>query len=519
MKSFKNRTKIILQNGECFYGGIVRHGTVSPYTFSSEINNQLSDTIEGDTFGGIFVSNKGRYIRIFNGDCRYEIKNGEITIDYDGELCLGEGYGTLKAAYAAVYAASQKDSVKPPEFLLTEPQFCTWTEMDVNVTQEKIIEYVNKVVDYGFPHGIFIIDDGWMTEYGDWTFDKKKFGDPAAMVEILHKLGFKVSMWLVPFINEGAKDFSLLKEHRGLVLNPDGSIYKRKWWNGESALLDMTSPFTVKWLKSALDKLMSDHGVDGFKFDGGGTRFYLGDRQYYSQTDCVGQSMAWAEFALGYEISELKEYCYFPFRHVITRLNDKRRIWDEKEGIGSLVPNMINAGLCGALYTCADMIGGGQISDFRFRANEVDEEVIMRFCECSALMPCMQFSHAYWNKNEKIGKHFLKFAALHEEFKPYLQKLIVEAENFGIPILRSLEYEFPMSGFENETRSFMLGSEYLVSPVTEKGAVKKELVLPAGYSWIYVPTGKVYTGGRKVVVDAPVGVLPYFKKTKNYETK
>lgn len=511
MKIYKEKTTVKLTEGECFYGGIVRHGVVSPYTVHSDIVNQLSDTLEGDTFGGIFVSNAGRYIRVYNGDCRYEIKNGEITIYHDGEVCVREGFSDLKGAYKAVYDTAQKDKSKTPSVLLTEPQFCTWTETDINVTQDKIISYAEKVVGYGFPHGVFIIDDGWMTEYGDWSFDKNKFSDPAAMVKRMHELGFKVSLWLVPFINENAKDYALLKANGGLIINPDGSVHKRKWWNGESALLDMTSPFTVKWLKTILDGLMRDYDIDGFKFDGGGTRFYLGEQKYCEQTDCVGQSSAWAKFALGYDISELKEYCYLPFAHVITRLNDKRRIWDDKEGIGSLVPNMINAGLCGALYTCADMIGGGQISDFRFRADEVDEEVIMRFCECSALMPCMQFSHAYWNENDKIGAQFLKYAKLHASFKPYIEKLITEAVNFGTPILRSLEYEFPHSGFEKENQSFMLGGDYLVAPVIQKGATTKTVKLPQG-SWLFVSENKTYDGGQTITVNAPVGVLPYFKK-------
>ncbi len=514
MKVFKHEKRVKFLSGECFYGGIVRHGTLAPYTALSNVDYSIGDTIEGDTFGGVFVSNAGRFLRLTGGDCRYVIKDGEIALYYDGELLTGDGYGTLKGALDAVYKTVEKDEKKAPRYLLTRPQFCTWTDMDVNVSEKKITDYLERVAEYGFPHdGVFIIDDGWMTEYGDWSFDKNKFQNPRKTVDRAHALGFKVSLWLVPFVNESAKDYNLLAENGGLIKNADGTVYKRKWWNGESALLDMTSPFTITWFTNALDGLIKDYGVDGFKFDGGGTRFYIGDGQrYYKDVDCVGQSRAWAEFAARYELSELKEYSYYPFRHYITRLNDKRRIWDENEGIGSLVPNMINAGLCGCLYTCADMIGGGQISDFRFRAEEVDEEVIKRFCECSALMPCMQFSHSYWNENDDIGRHFLKFAKLHESFAPYIGSLIDEAENFGRPILRSLEYEFPHQGLERVRDAFMLGSKYLVAPVTTKGAVTKTVTLPKGCDWVFVPENAKFRGGEKVVVNAPVGTLPYFEK-------
>ena len=57
----------------------------------------------------------------------------------------------------------------------------------------------------------------------------------------------------------------------------------------------------------------------------------------------------------------------------------------------------------------------------------------------------------------------------------------------------------------------MLGDDYLVSPVVEKGAVTKTLRLPQG-KWRYEPDGVIYEGGQEITVSAPLEVLPYFKK-------
>jgi hypothetical protein len=46
------------------------------------------------------------------------------------------------------------------------------------------------------------IDDKWQQGYGELDFDLEKFPDPKGMVDELHELGFKVTLWVMPFIEE-----------------------------------------------------------------------------------------------------------------------------------------------------------------------------------------------------------------------------------------------------------------------------------------------------------------------------
>lgn len=511
MKIFHKEKTIEILDSECWYGGVVRHGVDMPITKDSEYFYEPGETIEGDSYSGFFVSNEGRFFSVA-GDCRIRVKDGAFKVEYDAELRLESGYADLKGAYYAATKYFGKNALRVPRELLVYPQFCTWTEMGVDVSEEKILSYAQSIVDEKFPHGVLLIDDGWMAEYGDWSFDDRKFRHPKEMIQKLKTLGFKVMLWLVPFVSDKADSYKTLERENGLIRTAEGKVLKRKWWNGEAAILDLTNPFVFRWLKDKLDALMSEYGVDGFKFDGGGARFYRDDYATYSSADSIGQSQAWSELAMLYTYGEMKECVGYSGRHAIVRLNDKRRNWDRTEGLGALVPDMIQAGLCGYLYTCADMIGGGQISDFGADKVFNDDEVIKRYCECSALMPCMQYSHGYWKKDRSIAEEFVRFAELHVEFKEYLESLIDEAEEKNTPIVRSLEFEFPHQGFEKEIDAFMLGSSYLVAPVIVKNATKKKVLLPKGYRWQYVPTGDIYESGAQVEVDAPIGVLPYFKK-------
>ncbi len=51
------------------------------------------------------------------------------------------------------------------------------------------------------------IDDRWQHAYGDLDFDRKKFPDPKAMVDQLHAMGFKVTTWVMPFVQADSQAF------------------------------------------------------------------------------------------------------------------------------------------------------------------------------------------------------------------------------------------------------------------------------------------------------------------------
>ena len=48
------------------------------------------------------------------------------------------------------------------------------------------------------------IDDRWQSAYGDLEFDSAKFPDAPGMVRQLHAMGFKVTVWVMPFVEENS---------------------------------------------------------------------------------------------------------------------------------------------------------------------------------------------------------------------------------------------------------------------------------------------------------------------------
>ena len=497
---------------EAWWGGAVAQGMEMPLTNRSdyELNGTINRT--DNQYNALFVSSCGRYIYVENGCILRFDAGGQITIsEVKGRADISEGHGTLKGAYRAASAKHLARGKAVPEEMILQPQYSTWVEMLRDISAEKLCRYVDSIIESGMTPGILIVDDGWMRDYGDWRFDERKIPDPKGLSDRFHALGFKLMLWVCPFVNVSAPDFETLAECGALVRERTGKIAMRRWWNGESAVLDMSSPAAVSWLRRQLDRL-KELGADGFKFDAGDASYYDSDDVTYGRGKPNEQSKLWAQFAAEYEYSELRACVGLGGYPVMQRLADKNSCWNGKKGILSLIPNMLQAGLSGYPYCCPDMVGGGQEADF-VEGKQHDDELMVRSCQCAALMSGMQFSYAIWNKSSENVRTIVRdCVCLRGRYKEYLRSLLAEAARQNDPLMRHMEYEFPAQGLSEISDQFMLGDKFLVAPVLYKGMRERSVVLPSGCSWKYVPDGKVYEGGQTVCVSAPLEVLPYFER-------
>ena len=57
---------------------------------------------------------------------------------------------------------------------------------------------------------------------------------------------------------------------------------------------------------------------------------------------------------------------------------------------------------------------------------------------------------------------------------------------------------------------YMFGPAFLVAPVTEQGAIRRKVYLPAGTDWYNYWTSERLTGGQTVEVSAPIDTIPLF---------
>jgi alpha-glucosidase len=316
---------------------------------------------------------------------------------------------------------------------------------------------------------------------------------------------------MCPFVSGDNQVFrELYEKHDAFLHDPNnpGAALMIKWWNGHSALLDFTHPPAETWFRSELDRLQSDYGIDGFKLDAGDFNFYHWAVPHKKNTGFAEQGELYARIGLDYPLNEYRACFKLGGEPLAQRLHDKNFNWED---LRKLVPSMTLLGLMGYPFACPDMIGGGEYRSF-LALEKLDQELIVRSAQVHALMPMMQFSVAPWRVLDATHLAAAKEAALlHQQFGPKILKLAKAASVSGEPIVKSMEYAYPEGDYALIHDQFLLGDDYLVAPVLESGVREREVILPAG-KWKYIPTGEVFTGPGKVVVEVPLEVLAYFRK-------
>jgi alpha-glucosidase len=171
---------------------------------------------------------------------------------------------------------------------------------------------------------------------------------------------------------------------------------------------------------------------------------------------------------------------------------------------------MIGLGLIGHQFGCPDMIGGGESSSFQ-DSSVMDEELIVRSSQVSALMPMMQFSVAPWRVLDKANlEKCRKMAVLHYRMGSEILGIAVECASTGEPMVRNLEYEYPGKGYGEVKDQFILGGKILVAPVVIKGARSREVIFPEG-TW-RGDDGTLVKGPAVQTIDVPLERLPWYRK-------
>jgi len=478
---------------------------------SNTVKKDLNDNL-GNQAAPLLISNLGRYVWS-NEPFGFELKEGNLTLYSDVEKLDAVLAGkTLRDAYLAAKDKYFPASGKTPNPLMFKmPQYNTWIELGNNQNQKDIIKYADNVLKNGFPTGVFMIDDIWSKDYGTFEFDANTFPDPKGMMDYLHAKGFKVMLWLTPFISPDGKEYKELIRKGALVLKKGSKEPALiNWWNGYSACLDLTKPVAVDWLRAQLKNLQQKYGIDGFKFDAADFIFYATDSVNYinheTNTTGVLQAEMFAKLGAEFDFNEFRSCWKNGNQPLAQRLQDKGFSWDD---LKILVPDMISAGLIGHPFTCPDMIGGGLLSVFeKIDLNTFDQELMIRSAQIQALMPMMQFSVTPWRVlDEKHMAICREAALLHAKMGETIYELAVKAAQDGEPIVRHLEYSFPQQGFENSNDQYMLGDKYLVAPMVDKGETRN-VKLPKGI-WID-DLGKKHKGGQTVKMDVPLNRLVYF---------
>jgi len=515
-----NRTlNLDINPGEYWWAGISSLGHQTPYNETTVFSFDMWGDNKGNQAQPLLLSSMGRYV--WSEDpIRYEFNNGKLTVTVrEGEVLSGTAGNNLRSAYGfAVKNYFPPDGKIPDPLLFTHPQYNTWIELMYDQNEEDILKYARDILANGYSPGVLMIDDNWQEDYGVLEFSPRRFSDPKGMIKKLHDMGFKVMLWVCPFISPDSEVFRRLAEEGMLVLDPQktqeilwantqNKAAVLRWWNGASACLDLSNPKARSWFKERLDYLVNEYGVDGYKFDAGDARFYAEGVVSFNVRTPNDHTTWFAELGLHYPLNEYRAAWKMAGKPLAQRLRDKTHKWSD---LVKLIPDLMSQSVMGYAYTCPDMIGGGEYQSFLHGA-VIDEELVVRSAQVHALMPMMQFSVAPWRVLSKENADIcLNMSKLHEKFGAHILELAKAASVSGEPIAKPMELAFPGNGYETIKDQFVLGNDIIVAPVTGKGVRSRTVVLPQG-KW-EAEDGKTYKGDKTIEVTVPLERLPYFRR-------
>ena len=524
-------TTVPMEENEKWWGAANFFGTNMPFTASTELTINLKKNNYHNQCASLLLSNHGRVVWS-ESQSVFTLKGGTIKVESDSDVIVEKGGTSLPEAYRhAMRKWFPPNGKYPDPLFFSAPQLNTWIELTYHQNQKDILAYAKSMLANGVPAGVLMIDDTWQAGYGDWRFEPTRFENPKAMMDELHALGYKVMLWMCPYVGMDLPAFRRLAWGR----NPDDvrgypmkggflSVKGRpkgmfgqpepkpcKWWNGVSAFLDFSHPNANAWFTEQLDRLVNEYGADGFKLDGADLSAYdLKDRDAADPKATNGSlNNGYAAYALKYPFSEFRNSWRMQQMPVVMRLHDKPHKW---EALHRIVADMIGAGLLGQPFICPDMVGGGEWSAF-IPGSPFSQELFIRSAQIHALCPMMQFSASPWRVLSAENQQIIRdTVALRQKYAPMIVALAKNASITGEPILRHLEYNFPNQGYAQVIDQFMMGDALLVAPQLEEGATERTVVIPPG-TWT-ADDGTVVEGPKTITVKTPLARLPHFIRTK-----
>jgi alpha-D-xyloside xylohydrolase len=458
------------------------------------------------------------------------VAEGSKQIDY---LVAG---GPTFADVMRQYADATGHAPLPPDWALG-----FWQSKLRYATQEELLTVAREYSKRGLPLSIIVIDYFHWTRQGEWNWDAKSWPDPQAMLEELEEMGIKCMVSIWPSVHPKAKTAKEMKE-RGLLVGTergsdvifpfmDTGEYERPVY---MHYYDPTNPEAREFLWHHLKENYYDKGVSLFWLDACEPEFY--PRHHDNLRFHIG---------LGTEVGNIYPFMhqkglYEGMRSAGTErvINLCRSAWAGSQRFGAAVwsgdiwsewkvlSDQIKAGLnimmSGIPWWTTD-IGGflhGNIEDPDF------QELIVRWFQYGVFCPLFRL-HGYrnprypgnhsgspnevWSFGDEAYTILKDILFLRERLRPYIRKLMEEASEKGLPPMRPLFFDYP----DDETcydieDEFLFGSDLLIAPVTEQGARKRSIYLPAGSAWRYAWDGTPRDAGRSFEENAPLEIIPVY---------
>jgi alpha-glucosidase len=331
----------------------------------------------------------------------------------------------------------------------------------------------------------------------NWEVDEEMYPNFSALTAELEGLGLRFLTYVSPYVPNDTAAAQAGLEGGYLVEDASGEPIVIEYpWGAPPYYFDMTSPGAEAWFQSFVARAHS-LGVDGWMADFGEALPYdglLGDGRTGKEAHndyprrWTGANLdAWKSVRPNedFMLFTRSGYTGSASRMRIHWLGDQMTSFDRNDGLGSVIPLYLSAGLSGIPLTHSDV--GGYAKAI---GHNRTFEVWARWLEFEAFTPVMRTHHGsephavvQWYSTPESRSLFQRYARWHQRLLPYFMMLAEEAARTGTPACRPIWW-----GNEERTDLYQIDTEMLVgqnlllAPILEAAKSERTVTFPPG-SW------------------------------------
>ena len=401
--------------------------------------------------------------------------------------------------------------------------FGIWMSRMTYFSADEVEDIFNRLRQEHYPCDVIHLDTGWFrTDWlCEWRFNPERFPDPKGFISRLKENGFKVSLWQLPYIAQGAEQLEEAKKNHYISQPTKEEETSTGGASNFSALdyagtIDFTYPKATDWYKYSLLKPLLDMGVKCIKTDFG-ENIHM-DHQYHSSSperlnniyallyqkaayevtrEVAGDGIIWAR--AGWAGCQ---------RYPLHWGGDSESSW---AGMAGSLKGGLHLGLSGFAFWSHDVPGFHSTPDFM--NSPLDEQVYVRWTQFGVFTSHMRY-HGTCKREPwhypTIAPIVKRWWKLRYRLIPYIIEQSELACRSGLPIVQALLIHHPNDRqvwhIDDE---YYFGNEFLVCPVMN-AENRRDIYLPEG-QWVHFLTGERLEGGRWYDhVEVPLDEMPVF---------
>ena len=399
--------------------------------------------------------------------------------------------------------------------------FGVWMSRMTYFSADEVNAICDRLRQEHYPCDVIHLDTGWFkTDWlCEWKFNEERFPNPPAFIKGLKDKGFRVSLWQLPYVAEGAEQITEARENDYI-----GPLTKKQESEGSNfstldyaGTIDFTYDKATEWYKGLLRRLLQ-MGVKCIKTDFG-ENIHMDAKYKNMSPELLNNLYALLYQKAAYEVTEevtgdgivwARAAWAGCQRYPLHWGGDSCSSWD---GMAGSLKGGLHFGLSGFAFWSHDVPGFHTLPNFM--NGIVQDDVYVRWTQFGVFSSHIRYHGT--NKREpwhypRIADIVKKWWNLRYALIPYILQESLIATETGHSVIEALVFQHPADKTcWHIDDQYYFGHDFLVSPVMNSENCRDVYLPVSDTPWVNFFTGERYQGGQWLhLKDIPLEEMPVF---------